>query len=88
MKCVVLYRPSRLLLSHKTPSLSVSCVQVHQERMYQEYSLSRAESQLKQMEKVLNQQNQSRELELSAMRGEIACLKKVNHSTFITSCLQ
>ncbi|XP_022619851.1 E3 ubiquitin-protein ligase CCNB1IP1 [Seriola dumerili] len=51
--------------------------QVHQERMYQEYSLSRAETQLKQMEKLLNQQNQSRELELSAMRGEIASLKKV-----------
>ncbi|XP_038566095.1 E3 ubiquitin-protein ligase CCNB1IP1-like [Micropterus salmoides] len=51
--------------------------QVHQERMYQEYSLSQAEAQLKQMEKVLTQQNQSRELELSAMRGEIASLKKV-----------
>lgn len=48
--------------------------------MYQEYSLSQAEAQLKQMEKVLTQQNQSRELELSAMRGEIASLKKVNHN--------
>lgn len=46
--------------------------------MYQEYSLSRAEAQLKQMEKVLTQQNQSRELDLTAMRGEIASLKKVN----------
>ncbi|XP_046870038.1 E3 ubiquitin-protein ligase CCNB1IP1 [Hypomesus transpacificus] len=51
--------------------------QVHQERMYQEYSLSRAEGQVKQMEKVLTQHNQSRELELGAMRGEIASLKKV-----------
>lgn len=49
--------------------------------MYQEYSLSRAEAQLKQMEKVLTQQNQCRELELSAMRGEIASLKKVNHNS-------
>uniref|UniRef100_A0A3P8SAS2 Cyclin B1 interacting protein 1 n=1 Tax=Amphiprion percula TaxID=161767 RepID=A0A3P8SAS2_AMPPE len=49
----------------------------YQERMYQEYSLSRADTQLKQMEKVLTQQNQSRELELNAMRGEIASLKKV-----------
>lgn len=49
--------------------------------MYQEYSLSRAEAQLKQMEKVLTQQNQSRELELTAMRGEIASLKKVNHNS-------
>lgn len=48
--------------------------------MYQEYSLSRAEAQLKQMEKVLTQQNQCRELELSAMRGEIASLKKVSHN--------
>ncbi|XP_029310893.1 E3 ubiquitin-protein ligase CCNB1IP1 [Cottoperca gobio] len=51
--------------------------QVTQERMYQEYSLSRAESQLKQLEKVLTQQNQSREVELTGMRGEIASLKKV-----------
>lgn len=45
--------------------------------MYQEYSLSRAEGQLKQMDKLLTQQNQSRELELSSMRGEITSLKKV-----------
>ncbi|KAL2078984.1 hypothetical protein ACEWY4_024728 [Coilia grayii] len=51
--------------------------QVHQERLFQEYSLSRAEGQLKQMEKVLSQQTQSRELELNAMRGEIASLKRV-----------
>uniref|UniRef100_A0A3Q1F3J8 Cyclin B1 interacting protein 1 n=1 Tax=Acanthochromis polyacanthus TaxID=80966 RepID=A0A3Q1F3J8_9TELE len=51
--------------------------QVHQEHMYQEYSLSRADTQLKQMEKLLTQQNQSRELELNAMRGEIASLKKM-----------
>lgn len=61
------------------------CVQVHQERIYQEYSLSRAESQLKQMEKVLTQQNQSRELELTSLKGEIASLKKVNDTTLITT---
>lgn len=48
--------------------------------MYQEYSLSRAEAQLKQMEKVLTQQNQSREVELTGMRGEIASLKKVSRN--------
>lgn len=48
--------------------------------MYQEYRLTRAEAQLKQMEKVLTQQNQCRELELTAMKGEIASLKKVNNS--------
>lgn len=52
-------------------------LQVHQEHMYQEYSLSRAEGQLKQMDKLLTQQNQSRELELTSMRGEITSLKKV-----------
>lgn len=51
--------------------------QTHQERMYQEYNLSRAEAQLKQMEKMLTQQNQCRELELTSMRGEITSLKKV-----------
>ena len=51
--------------------------QVHQERMYQEYTLSRAEGQVKQLEKMLSQQNQSRELDLGAMRGEISSLKKV-----------
>ncbi|XP_062371866.1 E3 ubiquitin-protein ligase CCNB1IP1 isoform X2 [Sardina pilchardus] len=50
---------------------------VHQERLFQEYSLSRVESQLKQMEKILSQQTQSRELELNGMRGEIASLKRV-----------
>ena len=48
--------------------------------MYQEYSLSRAETQVQQMEKVLTQQNQARELELNAVRGEVASLKKVDKS--------
>ncbi|KAG7462142.1 hypothetical protein MATL_G00199580 [Megalops atlanticus] len=51
--------------------------QVQQERLFQEYSLSRAEGQVKQMEKLLSQQSQSRELELSSMRQEISSLKKV-----------
>ncbi|XP_019951074.1 E3 ubiquitin-protein ligase CCNB1IP1 [Paralichthys olivaceus] len=66
-----------IVLDISSRALAFWSYQVHQERMYQEYSLSRAESQLKQMEKVLNQQNQSRELELTAMRGEISSLKKV-----------
>lgn len=61
--------------------------QIHQERMYQEYSLSRAEAQLKQMEKVLTQQNQCRELELTAMKGEIASLKKVSNSNTVRHML-
>ncbi|XP_060887147.1 E3 ubiquitin-protein ligase CCNB1IP1 [Labrus mixtus] len=66
-----------IVLDISTRALAFWSYQVHQERMYQEYSFSRAEVQLKQMEKMLSQQNQSRELELTAMRGEIASLKKV-----------
>ncbi|XP_061922852.1 E3 ubiquitin-protein ligase CCNB1IP1 isoform X2 [Entelurus aequoreus] len=51
--------------------------QVHQERMYQEYSATRVEKQLLQMENVLTQQNQTKQLELSAMKAEIAYLKKM-----------
>ncbi|XP_049424368.1 E3 ubiquitin-protein ligase CCNB1IP1 [Epinephelus fuscoguttatus] len=66
-----------VVLDISARALAFWSYQVHQERMFQEYSLSRAETQLKQMEKVLTQQNQSREVELSGMRGEIASLKKV-----------
>ncbi|XP_028331101.1 E3 ubiquitin-protein ligase CCNB1IP1 isoform X2 [Gouania willdenowi] len=66
-----------IVLDISARALAFWCYQVHQERMYQDYSLSRADTQLKQMEKVLTQQNQSRELELTAMRGEIASMKKV-----------
>ncbi|KAG7496164.1 hypothetical protein JOB18_013420 [Solea senegalensis] len=66
-----------IILDISARALAFWSYQVNQERMYQEYSLSRAEAQLKQMEKVLNQQNQSRELELTAMRGEMTSLKKV-----------
>ncbi|XP_030609266.1 E3 ubiquitin-protein ligase CCNB1IP1 [Archocentrus centrarchus] len=66
-----------VVLDISTRALAFWSYQVHQERMYQEYSLSRADTQLKQMEKMLTQQNQSRELELTAMKGEIASLKKV-----------
>ena len=45
--------------------------------MYQEYTLSRAQVQVKQLEKLLSQQNQTREMDLSAMRGEISSLMKV-----------
>ncbi|XP_067301721.1 E3 ubiquitin-protein ligase CCNB1IP1 [Pseudorasbora parva] len=51
--------------------------QVNQERLLMEYNLSRAGGQVLQMEKFMTQQNQSRELELNALRGEIASLKKV-----------
>nr|XP_040037411.1 E3 ubiquitin-protein ligase CCNB1IP1 [Gasterosteus aculeatus aculeatus]XP_040037412.1 E3 ubiquitin-protein ligase CCNB1IP1 [Gasterosteus aculeatus aculeatus] len=66
-----------VVLDISARALAFWSYQVHQEHMYQEYSLSRAEAQLKQMEKVLTQQNQSREVELTGMKGEIASLKKV-----------
>ena len=66
-----------ITLQHRGLILRCTCSQIHQERMYQDYTLSRAEVQVKQLEKMLNQQNQSRELDLGAMRGEISSLKKV-----------
>lgn len=52
-------------------------LQVNQERLLTEYSLSRAEVQVGRMEKLMAQQNQSKEYELNAMREEIASLNKV-----------
>lgn len=66
-----------IILDISTRALAFWSYQVYQERLYQEYSLSRAKAQIKHMDKALTQQNQSRELELSAMREEIASLKKV-----------
>ncbi|TNN71958.1 E3 ubiquitin-protein ligase CCNB1IP1 [Liparis tanakae] len=70
-----------VVLDISSRALAFWSYQVYQEHMYQEYSLSRAEVQLKQMDKVLTQQNQSRELELTGMRGEIASLKKVSRKS-------
>ncbi|KAF4111421.1 E3 ubiquitin-protein ligase CCNB1IP1 [Onychostoma macrolepis] len=64
-----------LEISHK--ALNFWTYQVNQERMLMEYNLSRAGGQVLQMEKYMIQQNQSKELELNALRGEIASLKKV-----------
>ncbi|XP_059363314.1 E3 ubiquitin-protein ligase CCNB1IP1-like isoform X1 [Carassius carassius] len=69
-------RPETVLeISHK--ALDFWTYQVNQERLLMEYSLSRAGGQVLQMEKFMIQQNQSKELELNALRGEIASLKKV-----------
>ncbi|XP_056115279.1 E3 ubiquitin-protein ligase CCNB1IP1 [Rhinichthys klamathensis goyatoka] len=63
-----------LEISHK--ALVFWTYQVNQERLLMEYNMSRAGGQMLQMEKFMIQQNQSRELELNALRGEIASLKK------------
>ncbi|XP_050972035.1 E3 ubiquitin-protein ligase CCNB1IP1 [Labeo rohita] len=64
-----------LEISHK--ALEFWTYQVNQERLLMEYNLSRTGGQVLQMEKFMVQQNQSKELELNALRGEIASLKKV-----------
>ncbi|XP_043099104.1 LOW QUALITY PROTEIN: E3 ubiquitin-protein ligase CCNB1IP1-like [Puntigrus tetrazona] len=64
-----------LEVSHK--ALEFWTYQVNQERMLMEYNLSRAGGQVLQMEKCMIQQSQSKDLELNALRGEIASLKKV-----------
>ncbi|KAM3842426.1 E3 ubiquitin-protein ligase CCNB1IP1 [Diretmus argenteus] len=66
-----------VILDISTRALTFWSYQIHQEQMYQEYSLSRADAQVKQMEKILKQQKQNMELELTAMRGEISSMKKV-----------
>ncbi|MEE6512562.1 hypothetical protein FKM82_019629 [Ascaphus truei] len=51
--------------------------QVYQERLYQEYTYSKAEGHLKQVEKVYAHQVQSKDTELGSMKGEVTSLKKV-----------
>ncbi|XP_053360644.1 E3 ubiquitin-protein ligase CCNB1IP1 isoform X2 [Clarias gariepinus] len=68
-------RPETVLdISHR--ALAFWTYQVNQERLLMEYSLSRAEVQVRQMEKLMAQQNHSKEHELNAMREEIASLNK------------
>ncbi|KAI5609889.1 E3 ubiquitin-protein ligase CCNB1IP1 [Silurus asotus] len=68
-------RPETVLdISHR--ALAFWTYQVNQERLLMEYSLYRAEVQVGQMEKLMAQQNQSKEHELNAMREEIASLNK------------
>ncbi|OCU01549.1 E3 ubiquitin-protein ligase CCNB1IP1 [Xenopus laevis] len=51
--------------------------QVYQERLYQEYTHSKAEGHLKQVEKLYTHQLQSKDSELTAMKGEVTSLKKI-----------
>ncbi|KAM4809236.1 E3 ubiquitin-protein ligase CCNB1IP1 [Rhinophrynus dorsalis] len=51
--------------------------QVYQERLYQEYTYSKAEGHLKQVEKLYAHQIQSKDTELTAMKGEVTSLKKM-----------
>ncbi|XP_030043384.1 E3 ubiquitin-protein ligase CCNB1IP1 [Microcaecilia unicolor] len=66
-----------VILDISSRGLAFWTYQVYQERLYQEYTYSKAESHLKQMEKVYTQQVQSKEMELTAMKGEVTSLKKV-----------
>ncbi|XP_062849326.1 E3 ubiquitin-protein ligase CCNB1IP1 isoform X2 [Trichomycterus rosablanca] len=68
-------RPDTVLdISHR--ALAFWTYQINQERLLMEFSLSRAEVQVSQMEKVMAQQIQTKEFELNAMREEIASLNK------------
>ncbi|XP_075048256.1 E3 ubiquitin-protein ligase CCNB1IP1 isoform X1 [Mixophyes fleayi] len=51
--------------------------QVYQERLYQEYTYSKAEGHLKQVEKLYAHQVQNKDSELAAMKGEVNSLKKI-----------
>nr|XP_017212493.2 E3 ubiquitin-protein ligase CCNB1IP1 [Danio rerio]XP_021333815.1 E3 ubiquitin-protein ligase CCNB1IP1 [Danio rerio] len=64
-----------LEISHK--AIDFWIYQINQERLLMEYNLSRAGGQVLQMEKFMIQQNQSREHELNALKGEISSLKKM-----------
>ncbi|XP_011813318.1 PREDICTED: E3 ubiquitin-protein ligase CCNB1IP1 isoform X1 [Colobus angolensis palliatus] len=66
-----------IVLDISSRALAFWTYQVHQERLYQEYSFSKAEGHLKQMEKIYTQQIQSKDVELTSMKGEVTSMKKV-----------
>ncbi|XP_077170338.1 E3 ubiquitin-protein ligase CCNB1IP1 [Paroedura picta] len=66
-----------IILDISSRALAFWTYQVHQERLYQEYTYSKAEGQLKQMEKVYTQQLHSKDMELTSMKSEVSSLKKV-----------
>ncbi|KAM9068340.1 E3 ubiquitin-protein ligase CCNB1IP1 [Sarcophilus harrisii] len=66
-----------IVLDISSRALAFWTYQVHQERLYQEYNFSKAEGHLKQMEKVYSQQIQSKDVELTSMKGEVTSMKKV-----------
>ncbi|XP_069083080.1 E3 ubiquitin-protein ligase CCNB1IP1 [Pleurodeles waltl] len=66
-----------IVLDISSRGLAFWTYQVYQERLYQEYTYSKAEGQLKQMEKVYTQQVHSKDLELTAVKGEVTSMKKV-----------
>nr|XP_038949512.1 E3 ubiquitin-protein ligase CCNB1IP1 isoform X2 [Rattus norvegicus] len=66
-----------VVLDISSRALAFWTYQVHQERLYQEYNFSKAENHLKQMEKIYTQQIQSKDVELTSMKGEVTSMKKV-----------
>ncbi|XP_070582464.1 E3 ubiquitin-protein ligase CCNB1IP1 [Erythrolamprus reginae] len=66
-----------IILDISSRALAFWTYQVHQERLYQEYTYSKAEGHLKQMEKVYNQQLQSKDMKLTSMKSEVSSLKKM-----------
>ncbi|XP_053118679.1 E3 ubiquitin-protein ligase CCNB1IP1 [Hemicordylus capensis] len=66
-----------IILDISSRALAFWTYQVHQEHLYQEYTYSKAEGHLKQMEKVYTQQLQSKDMEMTSMKSEVSSLKKV-----------
>uniref|UniRef100_A0A2K5R947 RING-type domain-containing protein n=1 Tax=Cebus imitator TaxID=2715852 RepID=A0A2K5R947_CEBIM len=66
-----------IVLDISSRALAFWTYQVHQERLYQEYNFSKAEGHLKQMEKIYTQQIQSKDVELTSVKGEVTSMKKV-----------
>ncbi|XP_045057745.1 E3 ubiquitin-protein ligase CCNB1IP1 isoform X2 [Desmodus rotundus] len=66
-----------IVLDISSRALAFWTYQVHQERLYQEYKFSKAEGHLKQIEKIYTQQIQSKDVELTSMKGEVTSMKKV-----------
>ncbi|TRY69681.1 hypothetical protein DNTS_030269 [Danionella cerebrum] len=75
MALVGLQPETVLEISHK--ALEFWMYQINHERLLMEYNMSRAGGQVIQLEKFVVQQNQSRELELNTLKGEVASLKKM-----------
>ncbi|XP_063769993.1 E3 ubiquitin-protein ligase CCNB1IP1 [Pseudophryne corroboree] len=66
-----------IILDICSRALTFWTYQVYQERLYQEYTYSKAEGHLKQVEKLYAHQVQSKDSELVAMKEEVNSLKKV-----------
>ncbi|XP_058868485.1 E3 ubiquitin-protein ligase CCNB1IP1 [Acipenser ruthenus] len=66
-----------IVLEISSRALAFWTYQVQQERLHQQYSLSRLEEQLKQTELLCSQRLQGKECEVSGVKGELSALSKL-----------